>query len=66
MTPANWPRRIGGYIKLVATAVTTVGTAGVLQWVASSGVTLPAWATAGITAGVGLLTVLLSPKNKDA
>lgn len=62
---SNWPTRVGGYIKLIVTAVTTLGTTGVLQWLASAGVTqLPAWATAGITALVGLLTLLFSPKNK--
>lgn len=62
---ASWPSRIGGYAKLIATAITTLGTSGVLQWLQSAGVTsLPAWAIAGITAVVGLLTVLLSPKNK--
>lgn len=62
---SSWPARIGGYAKLIATAITTVGTTGVLQWLQSAGVTsLPAWAIAGITAVVGLLTVLLSPRNK--
>lgn len=62
---SGWPRRIGGYVKLIVTAVTTLGTTGILQWLASAGVTqLPAWATAGITAAVGLLTLLFSPKNK--
>jgi hypothetical protein len=37
----------------------------VLQWLQSAGATsLPAWAVAGITAVVGLLTLLFSPKNK--
>lgn len=62
---SNWPSRIGGYIKLTLTAVTTLGTTGVLQWLQSAGVTsLPAWAIAGITAVIGLLTLLFSPKNK--
>jgi hypothetical protein len=62
---SNWPARIGGYIKLILTAITTLGTTGVLQWLQSAGVTsLPAWGSAGITAVVGLLTLLLSPKNK--
>lgn len=62
---AGWPTRVGGYIKLIITAVTTLGTTGILQWLQSAGVTaLPAWAVAGITAVVGLLTVLFSPKNK--
>lgn len=62
---SGWPTRIGGYIKLIVTAVTTLGTTGILQWLQSAGVTaLPAWAVAGITAVVGLLTVLFSPKNK--
>lgn len=62
---SNWPTRIGGYIKLILTAITTLGTTGVLQWLQSAGATsLPAWAVAGITAVVGLLTLLLSPKNK--
>lgn len=64
--PSSWPTRIGGYIKLILTAVTTLGTTGVLQWLQSAGVTaLPAWTVAGITAVVGLLTLLLSPKNKS-
>lgn len=63
--PSSWPTRIGGYAKLIATAITTLGATGVLQWLQGAGVTtLPAWAVAGITAVVGLLTVLLSPKNK--
>lgn len=63
--PSKWPSRIGGYAKLIATAITTMGTTGILQALQSAGVTsLPTWATAGITAVVGLLTVLLSPKNK--
>lgn len=62
---SNWPARIGGYVKLIVTAITTLGTTGILQWLQSAGVTsLPAWAIAGITAVVGLLTVLFSPKNK--
>jgi hypothetical protein len=62
---SNWPTRIGGYIKLILTAITTLGTTGVLQWLQSAGATsLPAWAVAGITAVVGLLTLLFSPKNK--
>jgi hypothetical protein len=62
---SGWPTRIGGYIKLILTAITTLGTTGVLQWLSSAGVTsLPAWGSAGITAVVGLLTLLLSPKNK--
>lgn len=62
---SSWPSRIGGYIKLIVTAVTTLGTTGILQWLQSAGVTaLPSWAVAGITAVVGLLTVLFSPKNK--
>lgn len=63
--PSRWPSRIGGYAKLIATAITTMGTTGILQALQSAGVTsLPTWAIAGITAVVGLLTVLLSPKNK--
>lgn len=62
---SGWPARIGGYVKLIITAVTTLGTSGILQWLQSAGVTsLPPWAIAGITAVVGLLTVLFSPKNK--
>ena len=65
VAPSSWPTRVGGYIKLILTAVTTLGTTGVLAWLQAAGVTsLPAWATAGITAVVGLLTLLLSPKNK--
>lgn len=61
----GWPKRIGGYAKLIATAITTLGATGIIQWLQAAGVTsLPAWAIAGITAVVGLLTVLLSPKNK--
>lgn len=63
--PSKWPSRISGYAKLIATAITTMGTTGILQALQSAGVTsLPTWAIAGITAVVGLLTVLLSPKNK--
>jgi hypothetical protein len=62
---SGWPTRLAGYAKLIATAITTLGTTGVLQWLQSAGVTsLPAWAVAGITAVVGLLTVLFSPRNK--
>lgn len=61
----GWPSRLGGYAKLIVTAITTMGTTGILQWLQSAGVTsLPAWALAGITAVVGLLTVLFSPRNK--
>lgn len=64
---SKWPARLAGYAKLIATAITTLGTTGVLQWLQSAGVTsLPAWALAGITAVVGLLTVLLSPRNKTS
>jgi len=64
---SSWPTRLAGYAKLIATAITTLGTTGVLQWLQSAGVTsLPAWALAGITAVVGLLTVLLSPRNKTS
>jgi len=64
-TPSGWPTRLAGYAKLIATAITTLGTTGILQWLQSAGMTsLPAWAVAGITAVVGLLTVLFSPKNK--
>jgi len=64
-TSSGWPTRLAGYAKLIATAITTLGTTGVLQWLQSAGMTsLPAWAVAGITALVGLLTVLFSPKNK--
>lgn len=62
---SGWPTRLAGYAKLISTAITTLGTTGVLQWLQSAGVTsLPAWAVAGITAVVGLLTVLFSPRNK--
>lgn len=64
-TSSSWPTRLAGYAKFIATAITTLGATGVLQWLQSAGVTsLPAWAVAGITAVVGLLTVLLSPRNK--
>jgi hypothetical protein len=62
---SSWPTRIGGYAKLLVTAVTTIGATGVLQWLQSAGVTsLPAWAIAGITAVVGMLTIMFGPRNK--
>lgn len=62
---SSWPTRIGGYAKLLVTAVTTLGATGVLQWLQSAGVaSLPAWAIAGITAVVGMLTILFGPRNK--
>lgn len=62
---SSWPTRAAGYAKLIATAITTLGATGVLQWLQAAGVTsLPAWAIAGITALVGLLTVLFGPRNK--
>lgn len=62
---SGWPTRLAGYAKLIATAITTLGATGVLQWLQAAGVTsLPAWAIAGITALVGLLTVLFGPRNK--
>jgi hypothetical protein len=61
----KWPTQLSGYAKLIATAITTVGATGVLQWLQAAGVTsLPPWATAGITALVGLLTVLFGPRNR--
>jgi hypothetical protein len=63
--PSGWPTRLAGYAKLIATAITTLGATGVLGWLEGAGVNhLPPWANAGITALVGLLTVLFSPKNK--
>lgn len=62
---ASWPSRIGGYAKLLWTAFTTLGTTGVIAWLQSAGVThLPPWVSAGLTAVIGVGTVLLSPKNK--
>lgn len=64
-TRFSWPSRIGGYAKLLWTAFTTLGTTGVIAWLQSAGVThLPPWVSAGLTAIIGVGTVLLSPKNK--
>ena len=64
-TSSGWPTRLAGYAKLIATAVTTLGATGILAWLEGAGVNhLPPWANAGITAAVGLLTVLFSPRNK--
>jgi hypothetical protein len=61
----GWPSRIGGYAKLLWTGLTTLGTTGVLAWLQSAGAThLPSWVAAGITAVIGIGTVLLSPRNK--
>jgi hypothetical protein len=61
----GWPSRIGGYAKLLWTAATTLGTTGILTWLQSAGAThLPSWVAAGITAVIGIGTVLLSPRNK--
>lgn len=61
----GWPKRIGGYAKLLWAAFTTLGTTGVIAWLQSAGVThLPPWVSAGLTAIIGIGTVLLSPKNK--
>lgn len=66
-TPSGWPTRLAGYAKLIATAITTLGTTGVLGWLEGAGVNhLPPWANAGITAAVGLLTVLFGPRNKTS
>lgn len=66
LEPASgWPTRLGGYAKLLWTGLTTLGTTGVLAWLQSAGAThLPSWVAAGITAVIGIGTVLLSPKNK--
>lgn len=62
---SNWPARLSGYAKLIAAAVSTLGATGILSWLQGAGVShLPGWATAAITAGVGILGVLFSPKNK--
>jgi hypothetical protein len=62
---SGWPTRVAGYAKLIATAITTLGATGVLGWLEGAGVNhLPPWANAGITAVVGLLTVLFGPRNK--
>ena len=62
---SSWPTRLAGYAKLIATAITTLGTTGVLGWLEGAGVNhLPPWVNAGITALVGLLTVLFGPRNK--
>lgn len=62
---SGWPTRLGGYAKLLWTAATTLGTTGILTWLQSAGAThLPSWVAAGITAVIGIGTVLLSPKNK--
>lgn len=62
---AGWPTRLGGYAKLLWTGLTTLGTTGVLAWLQSAGAThLPSWVAAGITAVIGIGTVLLSPRNK--
>lgn len=63
--PSGWPRRLAGYAKLLWTAATTLGTTGILVWLQSAGAThLPPWVSAGITAVIGIGTVLLSPSNK--
>lgn len=63
--PSSWPSRIGGYAKLLWTAGTTLGTSGIIAWLQSAGAThLPPWVSAGITALIGIGTVLFSPKNK--
>jgi hypothetical protein len=62
---SGWPSRIGGYAKLIAAAVSTLGATGVLTWLQEAGVThLPSWGTALITAGVGIIGVLFGPRNK--
>lgn len=62
---SSWPARLGGYAKLLWTGFTTLGTTGVIAWLQSAGAThLPPWVSAGITAVIGIGTVLLSPKNK--
>ncbi len=64
---SSWPSRLGGYAKLLWTALTTLGTTGVLAWLQSAGAThLPAWVSAGITAVIGIGTVLFSPKNRES
>lgn len=61
----KWPARLSGYLKTVAAAVGGLGATGVLAWLQAAGVThLPGWATALITAVVGLLAVLFGPANK--
>jgi hypothetical protein len=63
--PSSWPSRLGGYAKLLWTGLTTLGTTGVIAWLQSAGAThLPPWVSAGITAVIGIGTVLLSPRNK--
>jgi hypothetical protein len=62
---SGWPTRLAGYAKLIAAAVSTLGATGVLAWLQGAGAThLPSWATAAITAGVGILGVLFGPRNK--
>lgn len=62
---SSWPSRVGGYAKLLWSAATTLGTTGIIAWLQSAGAThLPPWVSAGITAVIGIGTVLLSPKNK--
>lgn len=61
----GWPTRAAGYAKLLWTAATTLGTSGIIAWLQAAGAThLPPWVSAGITAVIGIGTVLLSPKNK--
>lgn len=64
---SGWPTRLAGYAKLIAAAVSTLGATGVLTWLQEAGVThLPSWATALITAGVGILGVLFGPRNRES
>ncbi len=62
---SGWPTRIGGYVKVLLTALATVGVGGVLEWLRAAGVTdLPPAANAAITAVLAIVLVLFGPKNK--